>query len=129
MLNELEKAIQRMNESIESIQKLITEDDRNLFFEFRRLGAQEPLNTEALRDPDVSWFLALPGEKQGAEIKKMNPGKRAYLLHHCRISLALAFNVLSMANSILLEQRERPLESVAVSCARTLFAQFMSPLK
>jgi hypothetical protein len=34
-----------------------------------------------------------------------------------------------MANSTLLEQQERPLESVAVDYARTLFAQFMSPLK
>jgi hypothetical protein len=129
MLNELEKAVQRINESINSVQELITEDDQRLFLEFRRLGSHESISTEALRDPDVSWFLSLPAEKQKSEIKKMNPGKRAYLLQHCRISLALASNVLLTASGILLEQREGPLESTAVDYARTLFAQFMSPLK
>jgi hypothetical protein len=129
VLNELEKAVQRIDESINYIRELINEDDQRLFLEFRRLGSHEPISMEALRDPDVSWFLALPREKQGAELKKMNPGKRAYLLHHCRISLALAFNVLLTANDILLEQRDGLLESTAVDYARTLFAQFMSPLK
>jgi hypothetical protein len=126
MLNELESAIDEIDTYVKAFSERITEEDRTLFREYNRLARQGYPITDVFRDPDVSWFLNLPKEKQASEAKKMTPGRRAYLLNHCLIALRMSSNLLSCANNTLLEKRHKTLEAALVDNARTFCAVLFS---